>query len=124
MLPPTLTRIDIRGHNTTTCGRIEYVHDLTDNRLAAGESITLPEWKQAPAFELHIINGVADVVAHYECLMMLRHVVANGEAAHVVVIVHEPVEVASAALAAVSGRMAAELVAGKALRHISAGGRP
>jgi hypothetical protein len=121
----SLKRIDIFRHTVPgTCFRLEGVRELAESRIVAlGDaregSLLPPAWKHAPAFELHIVDGLADVLAHLDCLMMFRHIVMVAERAHIVVLLHEPAEAVAAVLAARSGRLAAEFMAGRVLRHVS-----
>lgn len=102
--------------------RMTYVNNLAIRRLAAAAAqggVLPPEWTRGPAFELHIMSGLAELLADTECRMALRHIVACGERARIVVWLHGPLEQATAALAACSTGLAAALVEGRSLRHVS-----
>jgi hypothetical protein len=123
----SLKRIDIFRHAVPgTCLRLEGVREFAEDRIAtlAVERegvplLVLPGWKQKPAFELHIVDGLADTLAHLDCLMMFQHIVMAAERAHIVVLLHEPMAVVVAALEKRSPRLAEKLGEGRVLRHVS-----
>lgn len=123
-----ISPLEIHGAAINAGFRLEWLRGLVDRHLASlstmtpgspGGQLVPPVWKSRPAFEVHICSGIREILADPECRMTLRHIVAQGVAANVVVFLAEPVEVCSAELAGASGRLAAELVAGHALRHMS-----
>lgn len=112
--------IEIRGGSTPAQDRLTYVRDLIDRRLqAASPGLLPPQWQDGPAFEVHIMSGLEDVLSATECRLALKYIVLSGEQAHVVVFLHEPLEHVAALLAGVSPGLSAYLMAGRSLRHIS-----
>jgi len=117
------TGMEVHGEGAAYGGRLDWVRGLVNNRMASlskeGRLPAAPAWRNRPAYELHIMSGLADILADHPARMALRHIVAHGQTAHVVVFIHEDAETAAAAFAAVSGRLASELMTGHSLRHIS-----
>jgi len=118
-----VSAIEINSFSPAVAGRLEHVRSLTDRRLTAlaevrdaTTGLLPPAWAQAPAFEVHIRGGIGQIMADVECRMLLRHIVARAEEARVVVFLHEPLEVVSAAITQ-SGALTAALEAGKVVRH-------
>lgn len=123
-------RNDAEHGEMAAAGRIDWARNLVDRRTEAlaelrqqqmriGGDLMVPPWKQGPAFEVHIRSGLADLLAVEECRRNLRRIVAAGVATHVVVFLWEPLNEVAAVLTKWSGFLAAELVVGHALRHIS-----
>lgn len=125
-----IMEITIDGGGVAAAGRLDWLCGLVDRRLMSlddlaasregwGRPLLPPAWTQMPAFEVHIESGLEAVLADPECRLNLRHIVMNGERARLVVFLHEPLTEVSRLLAMSSGFLAASLIEGRALRHMS-----
>jgi hypothetical protein len=114
----TLSTMLVAGGKPTAAGRLERVCRMIDERLLAldGGVLVPPDWKQAPAYEVHIESGIADLMQDQECRLWLRHIVAHGEEAAVVVYHYEAVSVVADAVAGWDSLVSA-LMAGRVLRR-------
>ncbi len=121
----SITSAEINGETPAAYGRLMDVVEIVDRRLAAlsntsaesgRDDLLPPAWRQAPAYEVHVSTGLHELLADEECRSALLRIVKHGQQAHLVVFLHGVVEEVAQELAVVSGRLAAELVTGRALR--------
>lgn len=121
-----LNDLEVVGGTPTTEGRLYFVSRTVDTRISSlrmrrRDDLLLP-WQQEVAFEVNISRGLEELLADDACRALLRHIVTHGERARVVVFVHEDIDRAALALTKYSGMLAAAMVEGRSLRHVS--GRP
>lgn len=126
----SINSLDVDGARPHAYGRLVHVASLINTRMQALDAddqgpnagLLQPLWRVGPAFEVHIRSGLHEIMADVTCRLTLRHIVAFGESARVVVQLHEPLDEVTEALSH-SGFLSAELIAGRALRHVAQGGK-
>lgn len=121
-LTAVMNRLEVDGRTPAAFGRLGYVHGLMRRRVLSlldRESVDVPAWRQAPAFEVHVTGGLQQLLADPDCALTLRHVADVGEATGVVVFFHEPRDAVARMLLMAQGRLGAAFVAGRSLRHVS-----
>lgn len=118
-------RIEVNGHSAAASGRLDYVMSLVNSRLQqlreerdAGAMLP-PSWRGEPAFEVHVVGGLEEIIDNREMRSVLRQVAAFGEETRVVVFLHGTADEVAVALAPSGTMLGAALVANRSIRLAS-----